>query len=303
MAELIRLTCPHCGQTLDIPAGLESFSCLYCGTRSQVSALQTPSDDDTPEALRGRLPEAVLRYPDLYKTLDRKHFFDAFARYERENTPLLRALDRCVRSQPEALEPLCLALLDGLEAHMQADPRWAHRRTRSNVFWEVKVVLAIFLTPLARKLALDCAEDFRSTLHRLWLRRWPQERWEPGDYDTLVAGYNRRRLCFITTAVCRHDGLPDDCAELTAFRRFRDGWLTERGDTALIQQYYAVAPFLVSCIEYCDDPDARYEELRTRWLAPCYRALQQERPADCRRLYVQMVQSLAQRYHIPLPPT
>ena len=114
------------------------------------------------------------------------------------------------------------------------------------------------------------------------MRRWPKERWTPGDYDTLVGGFKKRKFCFITTATCQNEGKPDDCAELTAFRAFRDGWLTEHDGAALIERYYDVAPGIVACLDLCGDADEGYAEVRRRWLAPCYEALREGRYADCR---------------------
>ena len=298
MADLIKVTCPNCGKELDIPGELEEFSCLYCGTRSRVAALLAPAaacSMELPE-LRAKLLDTVKNYPDYYKKLDKKFIFDAFELYEFSNAETLRALDACVAAEPSRMGRICTEFVDDLETYMSADPRWKRKTSRSNVFWETKVVLAIFLTPLVRKLGLACAEDFRTGLHRTWLARWPQQHWEPGDYDLLVSGYRKRKFCFITTATCRHEGKADDCAELEHFRAFRDGWLTERGETALIDRYYAVAPAIVACIDYCDDAEARYAEIRSRWLEPCYIALQEDRPADCRAIYVDMVQTLEQRY-------
>ena len=298
MADLIKVTCPNCGKELDIPAGLEEFSCLYCGTRSRTAALSAPAAECSmalPE-LRAKLLDTVKNYPDYHKKLDKKYFFDAFELYEFSNTETLQALDACVAGEPALLDRICTDFVDDLETYMSADPRWKRKASRSNVCWETKVVLAIFLTPLVRRLGLRCAEDFRTGLHQTWLARWPQERWEPGDYDLLVSGYKKRKFCFITTATCRHEGKADDCAELRAFRAFRDGWLTEQGETDLIDRYYALAPAIVACIDYCDDPQTRYAEIRSRWLEPCYTALQENRPADCRATYVDMVQTLEQRY-------
>lgn len=304
MADLIKVTCPNCGKELDIPAELTDFSCLYCGERSNVAALLAPKTTAEQEALlpaiREKLLDTVKNYPDYHKKLDKKNFFDAFELYEFSNSPVLRDLDTCAAAQSDGgktlVRQVCKDFVDDLEAYMGKDPRWKRKPSRSAVAWEVKVVLAIFLTPLARKLELSCAEDFRTGLHQEWMTRWPQERWEPGDYETLVNGYKKRKFCFITTATCRHEGKADDCAELTAFRDFRDGWLTGRGETDLIEAYYAVAPTIGACIDYCDDADARYAEIRSRWLEPCYRALQEGRNADCRAAYMDMVQTLEQRY-------
>ena len=64
----------------------------------------------------------------------------------------------------------------------------------------------------------------------------------------------------------------------------------------MIEKYYEIAPAIVTCIDLCDDGKARYAEVRERWLTPCYEALREERYADCRDTYVDMVQTLENRY-------
>lgn len=299
MADTIKIECPNCRKTLDIPAGLEEFSCMYCGERMKLAELLQPTEAQTEaEAyLCAHLPETVTRYPDYYRRITRKEYLPAFEIYERENGEILAHLDAAAQPGTDSMQRICKSMLDGLDEHMMGNKRWKSRTQRSQVLFETKLVLAIFLCPLVRKLRLESAEDFCTELQKQWLARYPKEPWYPGDYDVLVAGFKKRRWCFITTATCRHEGKPDDCAELTAFRSFRDGWLAEsEGGQALIDLYYDVAPGIVACIDYCDAPEARYEQIRRRWLEPCYQALLENRPEDCRAIYTDMVCSLRTRY-------
>lgn len=306
MPDMIQLTCPECGNALEIPAALEEFSCMYCGKRARTAAVKAMNESAGSDyaalraELREKLPETVLKYPDYHKKITKKEFIPTFDSYEQENTPVLEKLDVCAALRPGQTEA-CMReiaedLLDALEQSMQSDPRWNKKTQKTNLMFEVKVVLAIFLTPLVKKLQLKSAEAFRTALHEGWLKRWPKEQWMPGDYDVLVGGFRRHRFCFITTATCAFEGKPDDCAELTAFRAFRDGWLTAHGGQNLIEEYYAVAPGIVACIDLCDDREARYAEIRAQWLTPCYRALCENRYADCRDIYTDMVQTLENRY-------
>jgi hypothetical protein len=53
--------------------------------------------------------------------------------------------------------------------------------------------------------------------------------------------------CFITTACCEVLGLGDDCFELRALRRYRDGVLAKRpGGPADIAAYYNLAPLILA---------------------------------------------------------
>lgn len=303
MADTIRGVCPQCGKKLEIPAELEEFSCLYCGARMRTEALQAkPVQAEAVEALLAQLPGCITRYPDLHLRIGKKDFFPTFAQYEQDNAPLLLQLDACCAGYPGGAEALAghaaAVMLDGLAAHMEKDPRWG-RRTRDNVFFDTKVALAIFFTPLLRKLQLELAEPLRTQLQTQWLARWPKQLWRPGDYDTLAGGFKKFRFCFITTATCASEGKPDDCAELTAFRAFRDGWLRQRPDgPERIAEYYAVAPSIVAGVEYCDDAPARYAEIRARWLGPCYAALQRGEMERCYDTYRDMVQTLQERYGV-----
>ena len=56
--------------------------------------------------------------------------------------------------------------------------------------------------------------------------------------------------CFITTAVCKYSGLPDDCDTLQTLRAWRDGWMQETAERrAMVEAYYRDAPVYVAKIE------------------------------------------------------
>ena len=44
MAETIHLTCPECGNTLEVPAALEEFSCMYCGKRARTATVKAMNE-------------------------------------------------------------------------------------------------------------------------------------------------------------------------------------------------------------------------------------------------------------------
>lgn len=296
MSNSIKGNCPFCGKSLEIPAELEEFSCLYCGERSRTSVLTAQADYDETALieLARELPQTVTRYPDYYKKITKKDYVSAFSAYESENESLLSKMDVCICNDPHgvdaAVQTVCREFLDALDAYMQT------KQNRANIFFEVKVVLALFLTPLVKKLHLRSAEAFCKTLHAQWMERWKKEAWTAGDYQIICDGFQKRKLCFITTATCLHEGKRDDCAELTAFRAFRDGWLTQNGGTELIEHYYRIAPSIVTAIDHCDDAQACYREIRTRWLTPCEAALQRGENVHCREIYTDMVQTLKKRY-------
>lgn len=307
MSEMIRGGCPKCGKEIEVPRELEEFSCLYCGARVQMSEMlerlrrleEHPNGDRA--LLREKLPGTILNYPEHYNKISKREFFTAFDNYEADNAPILQELELCYMQadDPSAfLGTVCTQLLDEVDGAMQASKEWKHKSKRSQLMFQYKVVMAVFLTPLVRKMELTVAEPFRTELNRQWMERHPDEKWTPGDYTVLSGGFRKGKFCFVTTAICEFEGKPDDCRELTLLREFRDGWLRQCADgPALIERYYNEAPAVVTCIDCCDEPEKRYAELRRRWLTPCIEALEHGDPARCRALYIDMMHTLQTRYY------
>ncbi len=100
--------------------------------------------------------------------------------------------------------------------------------------------------------------------------------------------------CFITTAVCEHTGKPDDCAELTELRRFRDHWLArQEGGKELIDEYYRIAPIIVEYLDRLENPG---RELLERYIEPCVALSKKGQCEECLELYKSMVETLSRRY-------
>ncbi|MEL6373530.1 MAG: CFI-box-CTERM domain-containing protein [Pseudomonadota bacterium] len=76
--------------------------------------------------------------------------------------------------------------------------------------------------------------------------------------------------CFLTTACCEALSLPDDCFELTALRRFRDGHLkrTPQGREA-VRAYYDLAPRLLAALAPMPAREAYLRRLYTLYILPC----------------------------------
>lgn len=287
--------CPFCGKELEIPAGLEEFSCLYCGKRSRTAVLTMEAPQADVQTLGRELLQAVLPYGDFERYITKKAYEPTFMLYQQENEERLEQMDLALCNDPRGVElaskAFCEVFIQAIKERMEQD-----KRRPAQFLFQTKLVLALFLTPLLRKLHLRTAEPLREEIHARWMKQWPKEIWTPGDYEDIMGGFRKRKVCFITTAVCSYEGKADDCAELQAFRQFRDGWLTEQGGEDLISEYYEIAPAIVAAIDHCDDAPTRYAEIRFRWLEPCYRALQEGRNADCRRSYMEMVLTLRNRY-------
>ncbi len=157
--------------------------------------------------------------------------------------------------------------------------------------------MAVYVIPL---LTYE-KDEFLQALAEETVASWNEEKvtsltLKMSSYDMIRDGFNKRH-CYITTAVCERQHKPDDCYELTTFRRFRDTYLcaTEEGRT-LVDTYYEIAPGIVLIIDMQPDADAIYEQIFKAYLTPCLQLIEEGKNAACRDLYVRMVLDLKQQY-------
>ncbi len=66
--------------------------------------------------------------------------------------------------------------------------------------------------------------------------------------------------CYLTSACVGYLGKPDDCYELTTLRAFRDDHLKKTAEgSALVEEYYKIAPQIVEKIEASGKQKEYYE--------------------------------------------
>lgn len=293
--------CPACGKELNIPAELDTFSCMYCGERLSKDHFvpQVPATEgETGKAFyQAHILQAITDYFGIDKQVTNSEYAEAFSRYTQGNAETFRQLDAAVRAGVYSEDEAAAFFLDELQQHWQEDKQ---RKMRKSVMLDTdKFVIAVFLVPMVRELKLSVSETYCQALQNLWCTRYPKTPFYLGTYDEMTAGFQKKLLglCFITTAICRYEGKPDDCEELTAFRAFRDGYLRSCPDgEALIAKYYDIAPGIVLHLDLAHDKDAAYTALRNNYLSPCYEDLQHGRLQQCKERYTEMVRTLERKY-------
>ena len=280
--------CPDCGKQIEVPEGLQEFSCLYCGSRLR-SADVFGGDCAVPEDLCEALLPCVTKYRDALQNLQPKKYAPYYEGYFDARKETLARIDSL---SANAMPKLAAMVLDSIDL-------WATDTKRPAAALEdAKFALCLLFVPAVRQAAPWQGLRFCQALHGLWLERYPKLPFQLTTYEDIAGGFDRKKLCFITTAACTWQGKSDDCKELTAFRHFRDTWLAAQPDgKALIEEYYRIAPGIVTAMNLTA-PDAHYSTLWAEFLKPCYEALLRGDNEGCKRLYTKMVQSLCRRYRI-----
>ena len=112
------------------------------------------------------------------------------------------------------------------------------------------------------------------------------------DTHSACASYVHNPACFLTTACVKYKGLPDDCKELTLLRKFRDEYMkkTEEGN-ALVEQYYEIAPGIVTKIDARADKAEIYEKIYKNILL-CVEKIEANEYEQTFKLYSDMVKEL-----------
>lgn len=111
--------------------------------------------------------------------------------------------------------------------------------------------------------------------------------------EQLIDIINPFSYCYITTATCEAYGKPDDCYELTMFRKFRDSWLQNQPDgKELIARYYATAPAIVELINKQTDRMSIYNYINEHYLLKCLSYIEAGDNEKCKATYIAMMEYL-----------
>ena len=120
-----------------------------------------------------------------------------------------------------------------------------------------------------------------------------------GKYEkTITPQDNVDEGCFLTTACIKYYQLDDNCYELKTLRNFRDNYLLKQKATIrLVQQYYHLAPKVVSCLEASASKEILYSEVFSHVKEACiYIELKNYKRAT--QIYTQAIYNLVMRFNL-----
>ena len=101
--------------------------------------------------------------------------------------------------------------------------------------------------------------------------------------------------CFITTATTISLGKGDNCAELLAFRKFRDTYVSLHYNKD-VDHYYILAPKIVSAIEKLPASKAIYASIWETYLERAYRHILNDNNTEAYNSYKKMVSELEEQF-------
>ena len=157
-------------------------------------------------------------------------------------------------------------------------------------------MLIVYMIPALVDSRLESLNVLAKMIIDKWNATFKGHTLSVGTFTEIDAGF-KRKLCYITTAVCETLGKPDDCYELKLLRDYRDGYLASCEDgEKVIKEYYNVAPTIVNRINKKSESAKIYSDIYSTYISPCISYIESGKNEECRTLYTNMVYELKSEY-------
>lgn len=176
---------------------------------------------------------------------------------------------------------------------MHAEPK--KKKERLSVDYNIN--MAVYILPMFNYYRNEACEKVARRTVELWNEKEVSTlTLSYATYNDISSGF-KKRLCFITTAVCESHNKPDDCYELTTLRAYRDEYMMQTSTgRSLVEEYYDIAPGILKVIDMHKEKEAIYEDIYQTYLLPCISLIEEDKPETCQKLYQKMVLDLRKKY-------
>lgn len=230
------------------------------------------------------------------KQFTRDAYADAFEEFGKKYTDLYDSIAEEYNNSDDK-SGFIKELTQTLIAPVQAEYEGLSRAKRSNYLIDKNTLMVIYILPSINEYKGEYTQELLDVLIAEWNKAFNQKI-KLGTFSEINAGF-RRKLCYVTTAVCKSLGKSEDCEEIRMLKNYRDTYLTAEPDgPELIDTYYDIAPTIVNRINKCADSDAVYEQIYKNYIYPCISYIESDRLSDCKDLYVKMMHNLKDKYMI-----
>lgn len=241
--------------------------------------------------------EIVTKHQNLMKYFKAKSYENAFYEYMDSCRPILESLEEKTKKEPDNRDTYIKEMAEHFINQLSMDEKG--KQVKGSKLDHYKFILALYTVPMIGELNLEISNDFNTAIHEQWNTVNPQHIFQIGTFGKLKDGFRQKKLCYITTAICRYQKKEDDCYELTMLRAFRDNYMKKQNNgESLINEYYEIAPQIVAKIDVSGKQDIIYPRIWEMYLKPCLTKLEQGENEACMKLYKDMVNNLKEEYGV-----
>ncbi len=298
-------TCPKCKEKIQVPDDHEKVHCMFCGEEIEVAealgekkAVQTQEVQNLPmyeSIIENRLAELFAACDNPLKQFKKNSFDDDFTSFYNANRDIFEAMEMVYignGSSEEAVSKLTAYVMEAARRELEQETKKSKKGQKQ---LDYNFLVSIQFIPAVRKYPASFTEPFSEAMVKDWNEAFDANI-GLASYDMIAGGF-RRKLCYITTAVCESLGKGPDCPELQILKDYRDEYLeaTPEGH-ALVEEYYDIAPTIVKRIQKSPDSEALYRALYRDYLTPCIEEIRAGQYEECGAHYRAMVLDLKSRY-------
>ena len=242
------------------------------------------------------LPGMLLDNLLLMKQFNKDSYKTAFADYYEKYEPLFSEINaeyEAASDKEDYVEDLAVAFIDRAK---EIENSLVKKRDKDSFIVEHNSVLTVYVLPALVRSEKEPMRELANAIVSKWNEAFDRYRVSIGTFEEIDGGF-KRKLCYITTAVCESLGKPDDCYELRMLREYRDEYLLrDECGRSIVDTYYNIAPTIVNRINKKEDRREIYRNIFNEYINPCISYIEGNEPEKCKELYSDMVYSLRDEY-------
>lgn len=297
--EKIKVQCPFCNEQMDAPADRTSIICMFCGKTITLSKEERDKEDDQHFSyLKEHFHELFEQVEFTMDQFNRTDYSTSFENFRKKNVVLLNHLSELLEyhvMRDEYFQELIQKIF-----HV-TDSLLAEQKTRSkkdSMQLTINLFMVSYFLPSVLEQRTVYAKKFADDICIEWAKKYKNANIQAATYQSIQGGF-KRKLCYVTTAVCQSLNKPLNCEELVLLKSYRDEVLLLQEDgKALVDEYYDIAPTILKRIERITNKDQFYEELYNEYLVQCVKYIKEKRFKECKLLYMSMVQKLKNDFFV-----
>jgi len=239
--ETILIKCPHCKEEMQAPAGRESILCMFCGERIDLTAAGIKEAENNGPAAdnadAGKCYEnlnfilehagaACKEYSAKVKAFRKDSYHELFERYKEENYAFYTAVKLVLDyASEESLDGIYHQIAGAFIREQEAALEQVKKKNEKfTVQMDKNMFMAVYVLPSIKEIRGSRANELAEAICKEWGSSFKDSNIIASDYDSIVQGF-KRKLCYVTTAVCQNLNKGENCEELRLIKEFRDGYL------------------------------------------------------------------------------
>lgn len=240
----------------------------------------------------------MLQGNDAYMhQFKRDTYAEAFDSFLEKYSPLFQEIESAYQEADDK-ENLIKELADTFAASAKEDYEAQKKAKRSSYLIDNNTMMVVYILPALNAFEGTFQEAMVPKLVDEYNATFTQYKIKAGTFDDINGGF-KRKLCYVTTAVCLSLGKSEDCSEIKILKDYRDGFLLDESDgQTLIDEYYDIAPTIVNRINKKDNAHEIYKQIYQNYIEPCISLIGENRMHDCKELYVSMMRNLQQEFMV-----